>query len=354
MRPFAPVLALLVLSVALPSLAEAPPAALLAARKHLDDLELPAALKALDAVERLEGNSRSTVLEALLLRGVVHGTMGKAPKARDAFRTLLLLDPGASLPADVPPRVRAPFQEAQTWALAQGPTVATGEEVLGEEEVLAVRITVAKDVQRLARAARFHLSLDGVWRTVEAPLIGGQAEVPVTRSRLSWWAEVLGERSATLLLAGSLEAPRTVAVEPRPAAGAVAAAPSPAADPPEVSTAPAALAHTWRRPTGFALLGAGALGAGLGAWLGSESAAGFARVASATRDLDGRVTGLTQVEAASLEATARGQATAANVLFGVGGALGVAGLVLAILGPVPEAPVVLVPAPGGAAVVGAF
>ena len=69
---------------------------------------------------------------------------------------------------------------------------------------------------------------------------------------------------------------------------------------------------------------------------------------------DGRVTSITQAEAGPLEASANTQATVANVLFGVGGALGAAGLVLVIIGPSHEPTVALSPAPGGLVVHGQF
>ena len=110
----------------------------------------------------------------------------------------------------------------------------------------------------------------------------------------------------------------------------------------------------WRRPTGFVLLGAGAVAAGIGVGLGASSAGARSRLTNATKDDQGRVTSITQAEAGPLEASANTQATIANVLFGVGGALGTAGVVLVILGPASEPTVALSPAPGGLLVSGSF
>ena len=79
-----------------------------------------------------------------------------------------------------------------------------------------------------------------------------------------------------------------------------------------------------------------------------------ARVNGAARDDLGRITDLTQREAAALETSALSQATVANVLFGVGGGLAAAGVVLIILGPSGEPAVALSPAPGGVVVTGSF
>lgn len=96
------------------------------------------------------------------------------------------------------------------------------------------------------------------------------------------------------------------------------------------------------------------MSAGVGLVLGLMSNDARAKVTNAPRDDLGRVTGLTQREASALEASARGQATVANVLFGVGGGLAAAGVVLIILGPSAEPAVALSPAPGGVVVTGSF
>ena len=74
----------------------------------------------------------------------------------------------------------------------------------------------------------------------------------------------------------------------------------------------------------------------------------------ATRDAEGRVTGITQVAAAAAERDGRMQATVANTLFGVGGALAAAGVVLVIIGPSSEPTVALGPTAGGVMISGQF
>ncbi|HEY1086193.1 MAG TPA: hypothetical protein VGE37_00815, partial [Archangium sp.] len=126
MRPFSPVIVVGLLCGSLVVQA-APPAKLVEARKLIDDLELEAALKALDAADKTEGNDRATVLEIYLLQGVAFGTLGKDAKTRDSFRKLLMLNPNAALPPDQPPRVRTPFFEAKEWVRSNGPLVVTPE-----------------------------------------------------------------------------------------------------------------------------------------------------------------------------------------------------------------------------------
>lgn len=315
------------------------------ARKLIDDLELEAALKALDAADKTEGNSRATVLEILTLQGVAFGTLGKDAKTRDSFRKLLLLDPDAKLPGDLPPRVRTPFFEAKEWASSNGPLAATPGAELGEGLVRAVKLTMERDVLRLARLARFHLKIDGADQLVEVPFTGGKAVANVGKTGLTWWAEVLSERKGVLFAVASASAPRSESTGVNPAAAAVT-------PPPTVAQGP--VAGAWRRPTGFVLVGAGAVAAGIGVALGLGANDARSKVTAATRDELGRITSLTQRDAAALEASAHTQASVANVLFGVGGALAAAGVVLVVMGPSTEPVVALSPTPGGVAVTGSF
>ncbi len=322
--------------------AAAPTPRLEQARKLIDDLEMEAALKALDAADKTEGNDRATVLEIYTLQGIAFGSLGKEARTRDSFRKLLMLSPDATIPNDLPPRVRTPFFEAKEWVGANGPLTVTGAANVIEGQVKSVSLVVARDVLRLARTARFYLrATDGSKQTVDVAFSGGRAEATVGKAGLSWWAEVLSDRKGVLLLVASASAPRQD--------GEL----SPLAQPLELETQ-AGAPGGWRRPTGFVLLGAGAVAAGIGVGLGASSAGARARLTNATQDDQGRVTGITQAEAGPLEASANTQATIANALFGVGGALGAAGVVLVILGPASEPTVALSPAPGGLLISGSF
>lgn len=330
----------LVLCVALPAWA-ALPAKVEEARQLIEDLQLEAALKALDAADKVEGNSREVVVEILLLQGITFGTLGKDAKTRDSFRKLLMLAPDTKLPADLPPRVRTPFFEAKEWASANGPLALTAKATLGATQVEAVEVQVEKDVLRQAKVARFHFEAGGEDETVDAPLLQGRAAAPVKRAGVTWWVQVLSERKGVLLETPKKEEHVGPAVV---ATGAV-----------EVKReAPAASSGGWRRPVGFALLGVGAAAAGVGAVFGVMSTGTAGKVSGATRDETGLVTGVTQRQAAALEAESRLQATLANALFIGGGALAAGGLVLVIVGPSSEPTVALSPAPGGVLVHGAF
>lgn len=315
------------------------------ARRLIDDLEMDAALKALDAADRAEGNDQATVLELWTLQGIAFGTLSKEAKTRDSFRKLLMIAPESTLPPDLPPRVKTPFFEAKDWSGTNGPTTAVGTADFQGGLVQVVRVSLQKDVLRLGRTARFHLNAGGTEQTVDVPFTAGKAEAPVGKPHVRWWAEVLSERKGVLLQVASAAAPREDGE-------AAVASSEPSVAPSVEMQAP--VSGGWRRPTGFVLLGAGAVAAGVGAILGAQSAAARNRITNAERDAEGRVTSITQAEAGPLEANANTQASIANVLFGVGGALGAAGVVLVIIGPSKEPTVALSPAPGTLLVTGHF
>lgn len=307
------------------------------AKRQLDDLEPEAALKTLDVAEKLEGNSRETVLELLLLRGIAFGTLGKDAKTRDSFRKLLMLEPSAKLPGDLPPRVQTPFFEAREWAGTNGPLTAVPSSLIENGEVKSLSVTVQKDVLRLVRSARFHVAE----QTFEVPLNQGVATTPATGKTVTWSVELIGDRKAVLLVTEPrTEGATTTAVTDLTPAVTTVTSPEPGGG--------------WRRPFGGVLLGAGAAAAGIGVVFGVLSNSSRAQVTGATRDEQGRVVSLTQREAAALESNARTQATVANVLFVTGGALAATGVVFLIIGP-DQAPVAkLSPAAGGLMLSGSF
>lgn len=321
------------------------------AKKLVDDLEFAPALKLLDQLEKTDGNDAETLRDIWLLQGISYGTLGKDAKTRDAFRKLLIVFPDTKLPPDLPPRVRTPFFEAKDWASSSGALTATPKANLEGGKVSSVEVTLGPDVLRLARTVRFHVKADGAEKTEDVALTAGKASLAIGAPSVEWSAELLSERKGVL-----------VRVEKRTdsASAPVAEGQKPKADQPATAQAvrtdvvAPAQSGTWRRPVGIALLGAGAVAAGVGLYFGITSAGTSARVTGAQRDDLGRVTGVTQREAASLEEQARSQAVVANVLFGVGAGLGAAGVVLTILGPSNEPVAQLAPAGAGVVVTGRF
>ena len=100
-------------------------------------------------------------------------------------------------------------------------------------------------------------------------------------------------------------------------------------------------------------LGAGAVvSAGLGVLFRALANGTAAQITGAARDASGRITGLTQPQALTLDAQQRGQATAANVLFVASGALLAGGVTLFLLGGDSGPQVALVPRPARVGLVG--
>lgn len=320
-------------------------------RKQLEDLELEKAARTLAAAEATPGNDRAQVLELLELQGIVFGTMNKEPKARDAFRTLITLNPEFKLSGDHPPRVRTPFYEAKDWVAENAPLqlepgATTGPKVTG------LSLLVKKDTLRLVKKARFVLTEGPEPLTRELPIEAGAAKVALEAAKVVWSVELLGKRDEVLLVLGpfthegSEKAP-VATTQQKPVETAVTTV--------EPKTQQAGSTGSWLRPASYVAGGAGVVAIGLGVAFGLLSNGSRARVTGATTNEAGLITGLSQREAAAAETQARSQATIANVMFGVGGALVVAGAVLFFVGaPATPTQVSIAFSPTGVAVSGVF
>lgn len=335
------------LCVAFNAFAEDGAALLNRAKDQLEDLEAEAAVKTLAQAEKQPGNSRATLEEIHLYRGIASAVLGNKPAMQDAFRWLLVVNPDAKLPQHQPPKVQTPFYEAKAWAETAGPLLFAPSAERSGAKVTALQVKVEKDTLKLAKAIRFHLVADGVSREQEEMMHAGSATTPISAGRVSWWAEVLTENEGVLLTLGSASAPRVDSATPMKDAAADA-------KPVETLVTQTATAGEWRRPLGGVLLGVGGAAAIAGGVVGVLSRMDRDKVSNATPDDTGRITTLTQRQALALENSARSKATAANVLFISGGALAAAGVVFVILGP-DKAPVAQVtPALGGLSVSGSF
>ncbi|MBM4779475.1 MAG: hypothetical protein GQE15_17345 [Archangiaceae bacterium] len=321
-------------------------------RKLLEDLELEKAARTLAAAEATPGNDRAQVLELLELQGIVFGTMNKEPKARDAFRALLTLNPEFKLSGDHPPRVRTPFYEAKDWVAENAPLQLEPGATTGPK-VTSLNVLVKKDTLRLVKKARFVLTEGPEPLSREVPIEAGAAKAPLEAAKVVWRVELLGKHDEVLLELGPFthegtdKAPAPVATTPpKPVETAV------------VTVEPKTTAPTtgsWLRPAGYAAAGAGVVAIGVGVAFGLLSNGSRARVTGAATNEAGLVTGISQRDAAAAEAQARSQATIANVMFGLGGTLVVAGAVLFFVGaPASPAQVSIGFSPTGVAVSGVF
>lgn len=322
-------------------------APLVQARAKVDDLDYPGALKLLDAALETDGLEREALVEIHELKGVCFATLGKVDKAREAFRTLLVLDPDHALGSAQPPRVKTPFYEAKEWAAKAGAVKLEAEPQKAGDEVQSLTVRVPPDGLGLARAVALHVDVNGLRRDEQVALDASTrtATVKVGGPSYRWWAEILGDRGAVLLRKGTAEEPNLVEPPKPDAPVAVQLAPQ-LAEP----KAPAGLGM---RVAGAVVGGGGVVALVVGAALGATSVDARNRIANATRDEQGNVVGITQRQAAELDAQARDFGAVANVLMIGGAVLSAGGLLLVIFAPSDEA-VAVAPAPGGAVVSGRF
>jgi hypothetical protein len=301
---------------------EQPNPDLLRARQLIEDVRFTEASRALEAALARASNDRATLLEILELQGVVAATLQSPAKARAAFQALLVLSPEYELQGDYAPRVMTPFFEAKAWVSDFGALqVEAAPASRTQDSVERVAVRLVADPLKMGRAVRFRGEDGAGWFEHESPLVEGEASTEVKGERVRWWAELLDERQAVLATVGSEATPVTeVALRLE---GLVAA-------PPSVNE-PLQEAPPWRALS-YASLGA-AVGAGAaGGYFGLRSRSARSELEKAAVDERGLTTGLTQREAYALEERARSSARLANALFGVAGAVAIAGGTFWVLG----------------------
>lgn len=364
------------------------------AEAAMKDLEYNEALKSIEAARKENNNSRDTMLRLYELQAVSLATLGQEAKALKAFQSLLTLTPDFRLSGKFPPKVTTVFFEARSWIESKKAIAARGGgSVITPGLVKEVKVEVTNDPLKLAKEVRFHFTLDGKPKDVDVAITSTTVTAPVNAPKVSWWAELLGEKDASLLSIGSAEKPWNEVAPDAPAPVAVVKPadppktdpkpelkPAPKNDPPPVVAKndppppppPAAkkddpAIDAWAempsttktapppptRIAGIAVAGAGVVAAGVGVVFGVMASATAAKITGAEKDASGRITGLTRTDALALDAQQRSQATIANILIISGAALAAGGATLIILS-TRDTQVALVPQAGGAAVVGSF
>ncbi|MBK7864581.1 MAG: hypothetical protein IPJ65_39465 [Archangiaceae bacterium] len=321
-----------------------------------------AAARSLETVARQSGNKREVMLRLFELQGVVFAQLAQEAKARAAFRQLLSLDPQRELNGKYTGRVMKIFQEAQAWSQENG-----GLELLAEAAALdakgkvqQIAVKVKNDALKLGRKVRFTVRpQDGKWGELDGELQGPYASVGTEADGVEWFAELLGERDAVLAQVGSPKSPvregsmkekaPVVREVPAPLAEKPDRAPTlePRPDPvhePEVvpRSEPAASGNEGLRAVGYSalVLGMASLVAGTvmgGVWRATKSDVD-GRLSRASLDSQGRIARIEGVESApqqwyeGMKNRLATQAVCANVLWGAGGGLAIAGLVMVLLG----------------------
>jgi hypothetical protein len=325
----------------------AAPSTLAEARALADEFQYEKALKAVDAALLQADLDRDSLIALYELAGIAWATLDKPNKARDAFMLLLTVAPEHQLSKNLPPRTRTPYFEAKGNVAKLGSLALTAEPVVREGGRVGQLTVTAKDNSLIsAKAVRFTLKVDDQDPRVQVVKLDDahQAAVLANGTTVKWSAELLGERNAVLVKLSREELPPALVTPPPP----------PPVTPLVAASSPPSAG--WARPTGFVVGALGLAGLAAGGVFGYLSADARSKVATAQKDVSGVVVGLTQRDAAALDATARTDAVIANAAFIGGGVLAAAGVVFLIVGSQAEAPppVALVVSPVGVSVSGRF
>lgn len=305
---------------------------LLAARAQIAALQYDKAEASLAKVLATPRLDLAVRLEGLQLQGEVKAFVGKAEESTRAFEELLYLQPGAAPDPNWSPKVSDRFKEAQAW-LQQNPPLSAepGAPRVEHGKVVAVSLQL-HDGQKRVKSVTVVVGTRA--QSLPAPADGKLVAPVPPAPEVTWWAQLLADDGAVLARVGTPEKP------------IVAQAPAPAL---ELSAAPPA-PSSGLRTAGYAVGAAGVasvIGGGIFATLASSDRSTLRGVA---RDGQGRITGLSQVDYASLYDRANSRATTALILGGLGAAAIAGGAALWIAG----RPVTVTPTAHGAAVVGSL
>lgn len=335
-----------------------------AAAAALADGRAAEALKALDAVAKVNDLSRDAYIDSVELRALALVGLKKDALAEKAFAILAALDPQRTLRAYASGKAKALFLNAVTTQKTPFEFL-SGKAVLEPNTRRIVQLTtrVKGDKLNLSKKVRFHLSADRKeWKVTETDVVERYASVSTNAERVDWWAELLGERGAVIAVVGSEsspmieppgtapEPPKPAAVTPAPEVAIATPAPAPPAPAPSAVTEPSSPAPegvtqasgekpaSVLRPVAYVVGGVGVVAGVVGTIFGVMSANGRAALEAAkTEAAGGPITKFTQAQAYRLDRDARGQAVTADILWGVGGAAVVTAVVLFIVG-APEVP----------------
>ncbi|MBL8922803.1 MAG: hypothetical protein JNJ54_28395 [Myxococcaceae bacterium] len=321
--------------------ASAAPQKLAEAKKLADELQYDRAVKVIDAGLAQPEIDRDTLLGLYELAALSWANLDKPAKAREAFQLLLSLKPDYELSKDLPPRTRTPFFEAKTWLAGTTPVSVDVQSIVEAGKLTGLSIVVMDNVLVKVKAVRVTITPPGgAAQTLTPPLQVGRATVALGEDGGAWRVDLQGERGVLLSSMGETKRYLPPVVAP----------------PVEVVKAPQPPPTKWQQTAGFVVGAVGLVGTIGGVAAGLVSSQARARIATSERNPMGVVTGLTQREAAQLDATARTTGLVANVLLIAGGALLAGGVVLFILGLPADAPASasLSVTPGGLVFSGAF
>lgn len=270
----------------------------------------------------VEGEELGSLYQVI---GVAAAHLGDEAASRAAFTRALALDPEFRLERTQPAEVRSPYMEARGFWSAQPIRLDANVEPNSEFSALAVRVSDPGNlVARIRLRARIHGS-DRFVEIVQPPAPRVIIPIPglAQAGSLDYIVGFLDEFGNRIWQRGSEEEPEHLEAAPRRSESASAPA-SPATR----SGSPDATPFHVAGATVLALGGAALIGAGIAHAERENAAARW----NATTECSGA--GLTRAEACADERrTVDSTGIAAAVLYGVGGALAVAGAVLLSVAP---------------------
>lgn len=280
----------------------APAEQLLQAQQAFDALEFDKVVALAPQPPEWKGFTRSQVIQALSLRALSLASVKRDQEAAVGFRQLLSIAPEFQLPEQFGPRVRTLMLEAKDVTEKDRLIISF------EGEAFVISGTAGGLAQRVVigwgnRLAEFPLAA-----RVDAPWAKG--------TQVDAWAAVLGPGGSVLAEWGSQAAPRRVGVLEAPV---------------EVAKHPARPLSTMSL-IGIITGAVGVAAVGGGLYALTLAARPEQALAQATRDMQGRITSLTQRDAFALDAAANGAWQAAGGLLIAGGLAVAAGVTMFILG----------------------
>ena len=329
------------------------------AQQLLAQKKYDAALKSIDAAAKKGGLERESLLTLLESRGLAQASLGQTEKAEESFRSVLQLEPRRDLTGKYTGKVVGVIAAAKEWFKEHG-GIELGPLDPGAEggRVKQISLFVRNDPLKLISHVRFYVRQDGgAWKPIEASLANGAAATDVDGEVIEWWAEAQSEKKDQLMFLGSAgkpikqSAPAPVAVAPVAVVEVKKDAPvetklTPKEKPEERLELQPTMRSNPLRPVGFVLLGVGLATVGVGTAFGIS--------ANSTREsvkASLAAGGGDPAELYARDQSAIASSRLANIMFAVGGGLGLTGILFAILGH----DVAVVPgAGGGVTVLGNF
>ena len=329
------------------------------AQQLLAQKKYDAALKSIDAAAKKGGLERESLLTLLESRGLAQASLGQTEKAEESFRSVPQLEPRRDLTGKYTGKVVGVIAAAKEWFKEHG-GIELGPLDPGAEggRVKQISLFVRNDPLKLISHVRFYVRQDGgAWKPIEASLANGAAATDVDGEVIEWWAEAQSEKKDQLMFLGSAgkpikqSAPAPVAVAPVAVVEVKKDAPvetklTPKEKPEERLELQPTMRSNPLRPVGFVLLGVGLATVGVGTAFGIS--------ANSTREsvkASLAAGGGDPAELYARDQSAIASSRLANIMFAVGGGLGLTGILFAILGH----DVAVVPgAGGGVTVLGNF